>query len=358
MAYITPEPRTQRAFSKLPLELFFNVLDQLVGTYDGLPMIAYEQSTTVTKALRALTLVSRNTYLIASRYLYSNCLYLDNCTSYERFRRTLGLDLGYHPQALHYGEAGRNDELFSKADISRYITSIFVSPAEMQRTTEEKTTPLIRLPQIIDLCSTIGPALKRLALDFGPVHATPSQVEMIRPHVLENNIFANMPALEELIVSYHVSSYFRFPPRNLKRLAITAQDLDNTDWEFCFSITSLEILVFLRPIELSALVIDEMFDAYKGKSLDIVLVDVNWNHRTPRETRSWQNKDTVRIWEADVPVNFYGNDDNLILCDNWIWTHGVKGTLWSQEKRRMAPWEDIERRLAGPVHTIVGDVPA
>jgi hypothetical protein len=358
MAYITSKPRMRRAFSKLPLELFLNVLDQLVGTTDDRHPVAYEQSNAITKTLRALTLVSRNTYLIASRYLYSNCLYLDNCTSYARFRRTLGLDLGYHPQALQYGEAGRNDELFSEAEILRHITSIFISPAEVQRITDGKTTPLVRLPKIIDLCSTIGPTLKRLALDFGPVHATPSQVEMIRPHVLENNIFADMPALEELIVSYHVSSYFRFPPPNLKRLAITAQDLDNTDWEFCFSITSLEMLVFLRPIELSALVIDDMFDAYKRKSLDIVLVDVNWNHRTPRETRSWKNKDAVRIWETDVPVSFYGDDDNLILCDNWIWTHGVKGTLWSQEKRRMASWEDIERRLAGPVHTIVGGVPA
>jgi hypothetical protein len=27
--------------------------------------------------------------------------------------------------------------------------------------------------------------------------------------------------------------------------------------------------------------------------------------------------------------------------------------LWSQDKRRMASWEEIERRLAGPVHTIM-----
>jgi hypothetical protein len=136
MAYITSKPRMRRAFSKLPLELFLNVLDQLVGTTDDRHPVAYEQSNAITKTLRALTLVSRDTYLIASRYLYSNCLYLDNCTSYARFRRTLGLDLGYHPQALQYGEAGRNDELFSEAEILRHITSIFISPAEVQRITD------------------------------------------------------------------------------------------------------------------------------------------------------------------------------------------------------------------------------
>jgi hypothetical protein len=353
MAIITKELRLQRAFSRLPLELFLNVLDQLLGTSDGTHPIAYEQSNAITKTLRALTLVSHNTYLIASRYIYSKCIYLDSCTSYTRFRRTLGLNLGNHPQALQYGEAGRNDELFTEAEIARHITSVFISPAEVQRSIDGKTTPLVRLPQIIDLCGAIGHALKRLALDFGPIHATPSQVEMIRPHISENNIFLNMPALEELIVSYHVTSYFRFPPPNLKRLAITAQALGDIELDFVFSITSLEMLVFLRPTELNTLDIDALFDAYKGKSLDIVLVDVNSNHRTPREIRSWKNDDTVRVWEADVPVSFYGDDDELILCDNWIWTHGVNGTLWTQEKRRMASWEEIERRLAGPVHTIV-----
>jgi hypothetical protein len=356
MTLTTPELPVRRAFPSLPLELFLNVLDQLVGTRDGQHPIAYEQSNAITKTLRALTLVSRNTYLIASRYLYSNCLYLDNCTSYARFRRTLGLSLGNHPQALQYGEARGNDELFTEAEVSRHITSVFISPTEVQRSIDGKTTPLVRLPQIIDLCSAIGHTLNRLALDFSPVHATPSQVDMNRPHIRENDIFLNMPALEELVVSYHVTSYFRFPPPNLKRLAITAQAFGDIEWEFVFSIKSLEMLVFLRPVELNVLDIDALFDTYKGKSLDIVLVDVNSNHRTPRETRSWKSDDTVRIWEADVPVSFYGDDDELILCDNWVWTHGVKGTLWTQEKRRMASWEEIERRLAGPVHTVVDEV--
>jgi hypothetical protein len=343
MANMIAKPRMQGAFSELPLELFLDVLDQLVGTSDGQFPIAYEQSNGITRALRALTLVSRNTYLIASRYLYSNSLYLDSCTSYARFRRTLGLDLGNHPQALQYGEAGRNDALFTEAGILRHITSMFISPAEVQRSINDKITPLVRLPQIIDLCGAVGYTLKRLALDFGPIHATPSQVEMIRPHITRNNIFINMPVLEELIVSYDVTTYFRYPPPNLKRLAITSQDLGDTEEEFCFSITSLEVLVFLCPIELSALDIDAMFKAYKGKSLDIVLVDVDSNFCTPRGTRSWKSDDTVRIWEAEVPINFYSDDDPLTLCDSWIWTHGVKGTLWSQEKRRMASWEEVER---------------
>jgi hypothetical protein len=343
----------QREVSKLPVELFLNILDQLVGTRDGRQPVAYEPSSIITKTLRALTLVSRDTYLIATRYLYSYCLYLDNCTAYAQFRRTLGFDLGHHPQALGYGEAGRNDSLLSKAQALRNITSIFVSPAEERRPIEQDYTPLVRLPQVIDLCRLIGPTLKRLALDLSPIYATPSEVERIRPHVTENDVFTHMPHLEELLISYDVPNYFPHPPPNLKRLAITAQGLTELDVPFCLNIPSLQTLVMMRPVDLAAKDIDILFRSYVGKSLDVILVDVNSNHRTPKETRSWKDTDEVRVWEVDVPVSFYGDEDEIILCDNWIWTHGVKGTLWSQDKRRMASWEDIERRLAGPVHTIV-----
>ncbi|KAH7345902.1 hypothetical protein BKA66DRAFT_576839 [Pyrenochaeta sp. MPI-SDFR-AT-0127] len=350
------EERLQREFSVLPLELFYNTLDQLVGMRNGYQPVAYEPSSAATKALRALTLVSRDIYPIASRYLYSNCIYLDNCTNYARFRRTLGLNLGYHPQALKYGQAGRNDQLFADADTPRYITSAFISPMHSMK--DGKAMPMVRLPQIIDLCNSIGRSLKRLVLDLQTIYTPASEVELVKPHISENNIFLHMRNLEELVVSYDVADYFPFPPPNLKKLAITVQEMKDTPLDFCFSISSLQMLVFLRPPELTATDINSFFDAFQGKSLDIVLVDVNSNHRTPVGTRSWTENDTVRMWEADVATSFYGDDDDLILCDNWIWTHGVDGTLWTQDKRRMASWEEIERRLAGPVHLIVdGTIP-
>ena len=282
-----PHTVLQQGFAKLPLELFLTVLDQLVGTRNGQQQpVAYEPSGIVTKTLRALTLVSRSTYLIATKYLYSHCLYLDSCTTYARFRRTLGLHLGHHPQALDYGEAGRNDELFAEAQVLRNITSLFVSPSKVQRLIEGNYTPLVRLSQIIDLCDLIGPTLRRLALDLSPIYATPTEIEQMRPHVTENNVFIHMPHLEELIISYDVLNYFRHPPPNLKRLAITAQELTDVEVAFCLKIPSLRMLVMMRPVNLEAKDIDIIFTAYNGKSLDTVLVDVNSNHRTPQGTRS------------------------------------------------------------------------
>lgn len=340
---------TQHGFSILPLELFLNVLDQLVATRNGHQPVAYEPSDSITRTLRSLTLVSRNVYPIASKYLYSHCFCLNNCTNYTRLRRTLGLHLGRHPQALGYGDANRNDALF--ADIPRHISSVFISPVKTDQ--DGKLTTLVRLPMVIDLFDIIGHTVRRLVLDLSPIYAPSSELERILPHFSKHNIFLHMPNLEELVASYDVLDYFPLPPPNLKRLAMTFQDLKEPQIEFCFSISSLQTLIFIRPQELTSSHIDLLFSSYKGKSLDVILIDVNSNHGTPAGTRSWNGDDAVRIWEVDVPTSFYGDDDELILADDYIWTHGVDGTLWSTQMRRMASWAEIERRLAGPVHQIM-----
>lgn len=199
----------------------------------------------------------------------------------------------------------------------------------------------------LDMGLTVGATLKRLAMDLQPVYASGSEILLVKPHTATKNIFLHMPLLEELVCSYDVADYFPHPPPNLKRLAMTFQDMTETHLDFCFSTSTLETLFFLRP-ELSAGSIDELFARYRGRHLDIVLVDVNANHVTPERARDWNDDtDHVTIWEADVPKSYYGDDeDDVVLCDGWMWSHGVQGTLWTQEKRRMTEWRVIEGRLA------------
>ncbi|PSN59599.1 hypothetical protein BS50DRAFT_626555 [Corynespora cassiicola Philippines] len=328
----------------LPSELLAHILDQLVATRDGRLPVAFAQHDAVTRALRALTLVSRGLYRVASRHLYEYCVYLDNCTNYAQFRRTLGLDLGHHPQKLDFGQAARDEGLFDEANALERLKSMFISP---QKTSKCEEAPLVRLPQIIDLCSMVGRTLKRLVLDLQPIYATPSEILVVKPHMGDNNIFAHMPNLEELVCSYDINDYFPRLPLNLKRLAITTQGLHSGHEDFCFSAVKLETLVFLRHPHLEAKYIDRIFEGYLGKHVDVVLVDVNANHRTPEGTRDWKEHDRVTIWETDVPKSYYGDDDDLILCDAWIWEQGVRGTLWEQEKRRMLSWSEIEAKMAG-----------
>jgi hypothetical protein len=335
------ETRIPNAFGSLPVELFLTVLDQLVSTRDGWLPIAYEPSHAVTKALRALTLVSRTAYLCASRYLYTNCLYLNDIARYSHFRRTLGLHLGNHPLALETCPAVRNEELFR--NIQQHVVSMFISPF---RTDSCGRTPRVRLPQVVDLCLTVGPTLKRLAIDFNPVYVPASEQVLITPS--SRSIFLHMPHLEDLICSYDTLDYFRYPPPNLKRLAVTANDMDPCHLDFYFMVSSLETLFLLRPKTLEAKHINELFNRYNGMHIDIVFVDVNSNHFTPDYTRDWTSEDRVTIWEIDVATSFYGDEEDLVLCDSWIWTHGVKGDLWNQDKRRMRSWSEIEGSLAEP----------
>ncbi|KAJ4359341.1 hypothetical protein N0V95_002265 [Ascochyta clinopodiicola] len=276
----------------LPLEVFLNVLDQLVGIPDGRQPI-FDASSPVTKTLRALAVTSRTIYLIASRYLYSHCLYLGDCISYSCLRRTLGLDLGNHPKALPSGQAGRNDGLCEDA---------------------------------------------RMGSNWSG-----------------RNIFLQMPNLEELVASHNVVGYFPLPPPNLKRLAITTQDLHDTALSFCSIISTLRTLILLRPTFLTAADITHLFTAPRSPNLSVILVAVNSDHRTPKDTRTWTDDDKVTIWEADVPTSFYGDDDDLVLCEGWMWRHAVEGSLWTVECRRMASWAEVERRLAGPVHWVVDE---
>jgi hypothetical protein len=338
-----------RSYLGLPLEIFLNVLDQLVGYPDGRQCI-FDSSSPITKTLRALTLVSHTIYPVASRYLYSRCLYISTCTSYACLGRTLGLDLGNHPHSLTYGQAGRNEKLWSDANIPRYITSIFISP---MKTDNDPSTPMVHLSEITDLCATIGSTLKRLLLDLQPVH-TP--LSSLHSHTTSTTLFLHLPNLEDLIASYSVLDFFPHPPRALKRLAITTQDLHDVALRFFFSTSSLQTLIMLRPPALSARDIDVLFAAYKGKSLDVVFVDVNSNHRTPEGTRRWDGQvDTVRVWEVDVPTSFYGDEDVVVLCEEWVWSRAVAGTLWGRGGwRRMLDWGEVERRLRGPVHWVVG----
>ncbi|PVI02221.1 hypothetical protein DM02DRAFT_589803 [Periconia macrospinosa] len=331
------------AFGPLPAELLLNVIEHLAGIHNYHKSIAYAPSNAITKALRALTLVSRTCYLLASKYLYTHCLYLHTCTNFSQLRRTLGLGSGPLPQALRYGEAGRNDALFHAAQIR--ITNAFIAPMQTQACEEIRMT-MVRLPQIIDLGLTIGPTLKRLALDMNPVYATPSEIFRIKPHLATNNIFLRMPNLYELICSFDTVDCFPVPPPNLRRLAITSHGLgDEAVAGFCFAISSLEYLACIRGEDLSGRDIDDIFNRYKGHGLDVLLVDLNNNHVTPPGVRNWTEEDKVRIWEVDVPTSFYGDEDDITLSDGWIWTQGVKGSLWEADRRRMRDQRDLDRLL-------------
>ncbi|CAI6331461.1 unnamed protein product [Periconia digitata] len=333
-----PSVEIVQLFGRLPPELFLLVLDQLVSTFDGIEPIAYAPSSATTRALRALTLVSRISYLLASPYLYRSCIYLDTCTNFTRFRRTMCLPVSiHHPQSLAYGEAGLNRFLFQAADIPKRITSVFISPTKAD-SCKARGTPLVSLPEIIDLGRAIGSNLTRLALDMQPI--ANSNSNYYNAYLLPSkNIFLDMKNLVELVTSGDVVYDFPDPPPNLKKLAITSGNLVDGFGvrHFCFSIPSLETLVCMRPFFLDASQIDRVFDLYKGKMLDVLFVEINPFNKAPPGIRTWDDEtDKVRLWEIDVPgTASMVSYDHIALSSQFIFSEGVAGSLWDFPKRRM-----------------------
>lgn len=355
MSHTSSTETSRRLFGPLPAELFLNVLDQLVQTRDGHGSVPYPQSDGVTKTLRSLTLVSRGIYPIATKYLYSTHIWLGSPATFSGFCTTL--ELNRQRQTLTDDKTAQHNKGFAQFDLSQYVTSVYISPLETGKVNGNRWTPAVGLPAIVDLCHSLSSTLKRLHLNSSPIVTLFKCMKKTGLEDIDRNMFARMLRLEELMISHDVIGYFQRPPPNLKRLAVAGDFFGHLESVFCLSLPSLETLVLFRPVELTASMIETFFDSYRGKSLDIILFENNFNHRTPEGTREWRSNDAVRIWEADVPLSFYGDDEPSVLCDQWMWNQGIAGTLWSQTQRRMMSWAEIQRRLAGPIHSIMDTPP-
>ncbi|KAH7109467.1 hypothetical protein B0J11DRAFT_554741 [Dendryphion nanum] len=329
-------------FPPLPNEIFLCVLDELVKSRNGQQPIAHKPNGPITKALRALTLTSRRIYPVASQYLYARCLFLGDYISFSCFRRTFGLPLGYnHPVSLDYGEAGRNQTLFESAHIPQHFSSLFISPARR----DEQHTPLLRLPEVIDLCEVVGSNLKRLVLDLLPVYSVSSELRSLN---IQKRLFSSMVVLEELVVSYDVMDFFPAVPPKVCRLAVTTQGIDDALLDWALSMPLLETFMILRSPDMNRDDVEKIFaqcPTPRAKPLDVVLGDVSSSHCTPEGTREWKDEDIVRFWEIDVPTICYGDESDLVICDAWIWEQAVAGTLFKKEKRRMLSWPEAKARL-------------
>jgi hypothetical protein len=339
-----PEARPGSASlpSELPTELFIYILDQLTEADNG-RRLAFEPSDAVTKTLRALTLVSRGMYFIASKYLYSRCICIQHSEKFHMLRRTLGhnLELEGHPLTLITGAAARNDRLFSDAGTPKYITSISLSlyrgyegSVEGGRSRHHATSS-----HLINFFNAIGTNLKRLSLNIKP--APKDYMGSDR------SLFLNMTQLEELVVSSElVHSYEKAPPK-LRRLAITSGSLwpASPSTKFCLSSPLLEKLFMIAPRNLGSSHMDVLYSEYKGASLDVVFVEADFLIRRQVHSRDWPPDDAVRIWLWAVRT--YSNTDNRInVCDKSIGARSLDGTMWNQEYSRLASSSEPVRKNA------------
>jgi hypothetical protein len=325
-------PGSASPLSELPTELFIYILDQLTEADNG-RRLAFEPSDAVTKTLRALTLVSRGMYFIASKYLYSRCICIRHSEKFHMLRRTLGhnLELEGHPLTLITGAAARNDRLFSDAGTPKYITSISLSFNKGYEGSFGVGRPrhYATSSHLINFFNAIGTNLKRLSLN----------VKSAAKDYMgsDRSLFSNMTQLEELVVNSKLVHFYEQAPPKLRRLAITSGSLwpASPPAKFCLSSPLLEKLFIIAPRDLGSSHMDVLYSEYKGASLDVVFVVADFLIQRHVHTRDWPPDDAVRIWLWDVRT--YTNTDNRIdVCDKSIWARSLDGTMWNQEYLRLA----------------------
>lgn len=326
----------QGVFAALPAELLLHIVDYLVRDDHEWGSIAFKPSSPVTRTLHALTLVSRRISPIAFQYLYVHCIHIDGSSRIRRFVNALAND--------------SMSDVQHKRKRYSYINSALLS----SNNSENDNVYLVgRTLQTAQLLTSIGSSLRRLVLRGPNGFVEFGDRNRIQRCAVSRNAFKDMHLLEELVIGYNCLQFHAVPPPNLKRLAVATTNLRTAgSVSETYFVPSLEMVVMMRHLYLSNKDINYMFSRYKDFNLDMLLLDVNSNHRTPENTRDWKEDDPIRIWEVDVPMSFYGDESTSQLCEDFFWTQATSGTLWSVEKRRMTSWSKVQTRLSGPVHNI------
>ncbi|KAE9362841.1 hypothetical protein N431DRAFT_357997 [Stipitochalara longipes BDJ] len=311
----------------LPADIILCIIDFVVPSNTNGPL-AYEASHTITKTLLALTRTARIIYPAARRLLYTHCLYIDSprrlrcviesLTAYFADTSTAQLSLTRtHSTALH-------------------ATSLYLSPF-LNDTIEELPTA----QDVYNLLTILGPILRHLVIDMPLRSLYPEDDDLGIRRILHDS-FAPLTSVElfcsardELFLSYdkdwhtyrtRVNVWSLWP--KLKTLALYNCDLTSeTFWRDIGALDILETLVLtradgVREVDLRR----EWSRCGKGdKKLTVWFVDVDGGHGIPETIEEPKEGDKITIKVGCVPTSYYGDEDEIDLCQNWIKRAALKG---------------------------------
>jgi len=113
---------------------------------------------------------------------------------------------------------------------------------------------------------------------------------------------------------------------NLKTVALYNKDIGADGfWADIGKLEDLKTLVLTRADGLEEVDMKAEWKRCCGdekRGLEIVLVNVESQHREPVGRASWKDGDKVRVREVNVPTSYYGDEDPIWLCQDWVkrWT--------------------------------------
>ncbi|KAJ9157448.1 hypothetical protein NKR23_g754 [Pleurostoma richardsiae] len=322
---------SMKSIPRLPLELILHIITCLVPSN---PAAFLPLSTSSTKTLIAFTLVCRATSPVAKRLLRQHCL---SITSSSRLRDLL---LCISIQAASPSPSPDRAAL-------RSLTSLYLAPFPPGRLDDLPTALWVR-----ELFLTVSGTLTRLVVDMPLRSLWPADDHLdVRANLRQG--FEALARLEELVCvrdelflrvsepEWHVdegpplwASAARWP--RLRRLALYNADAGAPGfWRAVGAAPRLETLVLTRADGLEEGVCPKTeYFAVADRPLTVVLVDVE--ARRPEGMPRWRWRDVdpegrMRVAAYDVPTSFYGDEDEIELCQEWVKGAALRGTLWGWE---------------------------
>lgn len=287
----------------LPIEIVLNVITQCLPKYAN---VILGPSHPITQTLLSFTLVCRETYRLASRYLREHCVYLSTESSLRSFV----------------------SQLSNKPDAPKVASMLFVTFWQPSVPSKFSATQ----PLVLELLSYTAPYLRRLIID-GDV-ATNRLLEGLRG--LEN--------LEELVHTSAAGYLDKVLPaqvpvwkswRKLKRLALCNIDADLEFWEDIAEMPQLETLVLTRADQFTAYNIKVAYFHRTSRPLKLLVVDVERDQVRFGNMRrmGWNAVDPEKkmtIMTYNVPM-LYSDEDPGEACQAYVRSGAENGTLWDWE---------------------------
>lgn len=337
------------AQSRLPFELILQIIDCLIPS--PLP-IALPASHPTTKTLLSLARTCRSLHPTAIRMLYGHCLYVDY---YNHFKfRSLWMRLQLASNTVHEDQrllsfscsthenylAQTKSPSFALKSIPRvpilqYTSSLYLSPHVIRGSDHH-------IFWTYDLLCFVAPVLRRLIIDL-PLRSLSSDDAVERG--LQRSLkqaFLQLSQLESFccvrdelylgdfeewgLVGGARRVWACWP--KLRHLALYNVVADMDFWQDVARSKQLDTLVLTRADGLDETDIMVGLRLRNGDAqLCVILVNVENDHPTLLGKDTWMEKERKEIREVNVPTSFYGDDDVIELCQEWVERRLLRGDV-------------------------------
>jgi hypothetical protein len=317
--------------TSLPPEIVHHIVNSLI-TPAAASAIALPASDLITKTLYSLTHTCRTTYAIATRLLYSHCLFID---SEAKLSSLLAI--------LH--RAGENTSIDNLSELRpsllQHVTSLLLGPGDF-RPAWGRFNP--SCTKIADLIAMVSPHLKRIVINYDFYDAPPFFGDA-RSHLIQDTL-PQLTSLEVFCSLQDGLYTIRRPSDNLyawrhwpklKKLVLWEADIHSEEfWDEVGSLEDLKELMLIHQDEADVMEIRRKLRGVCGreKVLSVIFVDVlncageNW--KLFRE--DWDERPHISIKSVTTPNFNKQEENNYRIVQDWVSKTVVGGEDFSTFK--------------------------